>query len=266
MRTGLQYHTTDLRVDGHPVERLPQLGDALLVRTPEVHITDETLDARLREAHVDADVIIFLSKHKSESGRPTLTAHPMGNYGPAQFGGRPHRLTPSPAAYLSQALRCLARARAEHDFPAEVSFEATHHGPLLETPSMFLELGSSEREWEDPRGHRVLADAVRLLLSQPVPEHPIVIGLGGGHYGPRFTEAVLGRRVSVAHILPTYHAKDAQDIEALAEETVRASPGAEAVYYQDGTIPKEPRERWLAAFNAQGLATASSKDWPSLTP
>ena len=41
-------------------------------------------------------------------------------------------------------------------------------------------------------------------------------------------------------------------------------PGASAVYYQDGTVPKEPRERWLAAFNALGLPTASSKDWPPL--
>lgn len=264
LRGLLEARSTPLRFDGYVVEEFPGLGGARLVRTPQVHITDETIDERLREAGVHTDVIIFLSKHKSESGRPTLTAHPLGNYGAAAFGGQPHRLTPSPAAHLGQALRCLLRARDQHQFPAEVSFEATHHGPLLSTPAMFLELGSSQPEWEDARGHRVVADAVRHLLASPVPEHPVVVGLGGGHYGPRFTEAVLGRRVNVSHIVPTYHAKDAHDVEALAAEIARASPGLAAVYYQDGTIPREPRERWLAAFNAIGVPTATSKDWPPL--
>ena len=31
----------------------------------------------------------------------------------------------------------------------DVCFEATHHGPLLKTPTLFLEIGSTELEWEN---------------------------------------------------------------------------------------------------------------------
>ncbi|MGE4577817.1 MAG: D-aminoacyl-tRNA deacylase, partial [Candidatus Methanomethylophilaceae archaeon] len=32
------------------------------------------------EFGVDPEMVIFMSRHSSESGRPALTVHPIGNY------------------------------------------------------------------------------------------------------------------------------------------------------------------------------------------
>ena len=42
-----------------------------------------------------------------------------------------------------------------------VSLEATHHGPYLRAPSLFIEIGSTEAEWE-----RTDAAEVTLTLTQ----------------------------------------------------------------------------------------------------
>lgn len=238
--------------------------NVLLASTPTLHIQAEGLDAQLRSAGIQPELIIFLSKHKSESGRPTLTVHPVGNYAQAAFGGTPGRLTPTPGPWLSQALRCLKAAQEAADYAAEVSFEATHHGPLLDAPAFFLELGSAETQWADPAGHRVLADAVVRLVEHAPPDYPVTVGLGGGHYAPRFTEAALTKQIHFAHMLPTYHAKGVQDVDRIAAELARASPGATTVYYHDGTLPKSVRDRWLEALARHGLQRVESRTWPAL--
>jgi D-aminoacyl-tRNA deacylase len=110
----------------------------------------------------------------------------------------------------------------------EVTFEVTHHGPYLETPTLFIEIGSSEETW----GHRGAAEAIaRTLQAAEVTEHPVAMGIGGGHYAPRFTETSLTRKVSFGHMLPNY-AIDLQDLRDL-EEKVRLGAegsGARLVY------------------------------------
>lgn len=256
---------TGTMFQGRPVSGWDRNPKVLLASTPTLHIEAEGLDAQLRAAGVQPDVIIFLSKHKSESGRPTLTVHPVGNYGPAAFGGSPGRISPTSGPWLSHGLRCLHAARQAAEHPAEVSFEATHHGPLLDAPAFFIELGSAEPQWADPQGHAVVADAVVRLVERTPPDFPVTVGLGGGHYAPRFTEAALTKQVHFAHMLPAYHAEAAKDVDRLAAELVRASPGAGSVYYHDGTLPKTVRDRWLEALARQGLQRVESRTWPPLS-
>ena len=253
------------RFEDHAVWHYSSRPDVRLVTTSKHHIHAEALDGDLREAGLAPTEIVFLSKHKSESGRPTLTAHPLGNYRDAALGGKPGTLTPVPGASFTHMLRCLNWAKRRAAFPAEVSFEVTHHGPLLDTPAFFVELGSSDPQWKDPIGHAVLADAVtRFLESQPG-AYPIVVGLGGGHYGPRFTDAALTKEVHFAHLLPAYHADHVTDPIPLVAELKRACPSLSGVYYHDGTLKKENRERWLRAFGDAGVPQVESRSWPVAT-
>ena len=41
---------------------------------------------------VQADLCVVASRHKSESGRPALTAHSTGNWGKAEMGGQDNKL------------------------------------------------------------------------------------------------------------------------------------------------------------------------------
>src|SRR5882672_8330585 len=54
--------------------------DMILVSIPELHLNRDHLDRDL-ESSFDGrpDLVVYLSKHRSESGRPSLTVHPIGN-------------------------------------------------------------------------------------------------------------------------------------------------------------------------------------------
>src|SRR6266480_1673546 len=88
-----------------------RLRDMVLVTIPELHLDRDHLDRDLESSfHERVDLVIYLSKHRSESGRPSLTVHPIGNPGPAKFGGQPETLVPSTPEWMTAALRGLRHA------------------------------------------------------------------------------------------------------------------------------------------------------------
>ncbi|HVL86584.1 MAG TPA: D-aminoacyl-tRNA deacylase [Candidatus Thermoplasmatota archaeon] len=182
------------RFQGSPVEAW---GSLRIVRIAGLHIFAERLDEELSDAGLAPSVLAFASRHASESGRRSLTVHPIGNFGKAPYGGEPGALPPAAPSVQSFALRRLsAHARG---LPYDVTFEATHHGPLVAVPAFFLEVGSHESEWNDARAHEALA---RTLLDLPdAPEEPAVVGVGGGHYAPRHGDLTRKRRAAVGHVL-----------------------------------------------------------------
>src|SRR5207302_7080721 len=101
--------------------------DMILVTIPELHLDRDHLDRDLESSFNErADLVIYLSKHRSESGRPSLTVHPIGNPGLAEFGGQPETLVPSAARWMTAALRGLRHTGRAlgHD----VTFEANPQG------------------------------------------------------------------------------------------------------------------------------------------
>ena len=45
----------------------------------------------------------------------------------------------------------------------DITLEATHHGPLLDSPTLYLEIGSDEERWSDPGLEAFGAGNIRLL-------------------------------------------------------------------------------------------------------
>jgi D-aminoacyl-tRNA deacylase len=139
----------------------------------------------IRDSLLEGDVCIVASRHRSESGTPSLTVHSPGNYGIAGAGGSDRELGFAPALYLRKALKSLQDGRLEG---FEVCLEATHHGPTaLRHPMMFVEVGSTEKEWGDLAACRKAALAAKSLFEEDVEEMPVAIGLGGGHYCRKFS-------------------------------------------------------------------------------
>ena len=60
-----------------------------LITIKELHIYAEKIDEKW-ETKFDKKInnIVFLSRHKAASGRPSLTVHPIGNWGTAEYGGK----------------------------------------------------------------------------------------------------------------------------------------------------------------------------------
>ncbi len=234
-----------------------RLRDMVLVTIPELHLDRDHLDRDLESSfHERVDLVIYLSKHRSESGRPSLTVHPIGNPGPAEFGGQPETLVPSAPGWMTAALRGLRHAARPLGY--EVTFEATHHGPYLTSPTFFIEQGSTEREWADREASRAIAGA--LLDLRPL-EAPIAIGLGGGHYVPRHTDVALRKRIAFGHLLATYALAKASP--GLLEQAVERTEGATLAYLHRKALSKPEVRDIEQRLEALGLRIVREADLPS---
>lgn len=217
--------STGMFVDGAPIR---ELGDrAYLLARNERHIHDENLDARLPPELRKADLpMVFPSIHRSAAGTPAFTVHPLGNVGPsADVGGRPGELVPGAPRWMASALRALAREAPAIGLGA--TFEATHHGPYLDQPAFFAEIGYADAG-EPPPAAVAALDRVLLELEED-PADRVVIGVGGGHYVPHFTELALERSWAFAHLV-SRHAL-ARATPGYLDEVARKSPGAEGVLF-----------------------------------
>lgn len=131
----------------------------------------------------DPDLIVFLSKHRAESGVNAMCVHAIGNFGEARFGGRDGMLVPTHPTVLTALYRSLRAQKPETSLgPYEVSLEAVHHGPFTTTPSIFYELGSSESQWNDREAAHLMACAALDVLSEPLASRPSFFGFGSNHY------------------------------------------------------------------------------------
>jgi D-aminoacyl-tRNA deacylase len=143
------------------------------------------------------DLIVFASRHAGETG-PLLSAHVTGNFGPAEYGGHDGslaRAAPNAQATVFEALT----EHAPEDY--DVGLEGTHHGPTeIDTPSLFVELGSDEPQWNDPDGARAVAQAILALRGIDPDRKRVLTGFGGGHYVPRFERVVRETDWAVGHI------------------------------------------------------------------
>jgi D-aminoacyl-tRNA deacylase len=212
-------------LDGTPIRRLrPQV---YVVKRPGHHIFDERLDARLpRELREALPTLVFPSIHRSEQNVRCLTVHPLGNPGPtADVGGRPETLVPTDPRRMTATLRALDEAGGPLGLRA--TFEATHHGPELDLPAYFVEIGFGDDPGPPPEAVRVLAD----VIPEVVPEagDRVTVGVGGGHYAPHFTDLALKRRWAFGHLL-SKHA-----LETVRRPTVEAAlartPGADGAIF-----------------------------------
>jgi D-aminoacyl-tRNA deacylase len=188
------------------------------------------------DAGIDADLIIFLSRHSSVNPVPVLTVHATGNFGAAELGGSPRTLAPAAPAMMQATLRALT-----HHCPEgyRVSYEVTHHGPTeLCHPSFFVEIGSTEKEWVDPVAGRAVAEAV--LSAAPVNAIPL-IGIGGTHYAPRETSIALSTRGAFGHIASSLRQVTILDKEMVQAMIVQSS--AIAAYIDRKSLSSTDLER-----------------------
>ena len=165
-----------------------------------------TVDAQyLQDDFPGAQLVVFISRHSSQSGKPTLSVHTTGNFGEAELGGLPRTLSIAPAAAMQTALKSLSRLQKKLNLDYEVSYEGTHHGPSLNLPVMFVELGSSEPQWRDLKAAETVGDAAMATIAGfTASEGSAVLGIGGPHYNQKFTRMALADEAVFGHMIPKY--------------------------------------------------------------
>ena len=163
-------------------------------------------------------VVIFASRHRSESNEPALTVHWTGNStGRADFGGKPKSLPPTDPPRLRAALLALDAAKERRKLNYAVTLEATHHGPTeLGVPTLFVELGSTEKEWNDQEAAAAASEAIWAAATEPRAGKSAV-GFGGGHYCNKQCAAIRNDGYAFSHIFSKYF------FEEYDEELVRTA-------------------------------------------
>jgi len=126
-------------------------------------INSELIFAENIDNKINADLFIFISKHSAREDRKSLTLHPIGNFGKADLGGKEETLCIAPAVYLKNIFIELNKNAQNSDY--EVFMEATHHGPFLEKPALFVEIGTTEKEWEDKNAGNIIAKSLISIIK-----------------------------------------------------------------------------------------------------
>jgi D-aminoacyl-tRNA deacylase len=243
---------------------------AVLVTINKYHLYFDNIDVKVRNEllkHIpdlEIDTVIFASKHRSASGMKTLTVHPIGNFKKAEYGGKHEELVPAAPHAMTGALRILCQEAHELHLDHAITFEATHHGPYLETPSFFIEIGSDESAWNDPVAATAIAKTIMNTLELDIKDAntPVAIGIGGGHYAPRHSDVVRKKHVSFGHIIPSYALEGIND--KMLSMAVDRTPNIKFIYFHRKAMKKDRYRTLKSWFEDADQVVISSDDLEDL--
>ncbi|VVB78022.1 D-aminoacyl-tRNA deacylase [uncultured archaeon] len=195
------------------VERLKEIS--FTPQIPIIELSKETIfseDISVKKYPElrNIDFLVFASTHRSVKGNPSLSLHAPGNWRSADLGGQMGKVCKT-SAFVMKYLFCELNKNYEKDKDKlnqeyQITLEVTHHGPLTEIPCCFIELGSSEGEWQDKEAAKIIAKTILSLQNfNPASNNWVpAIGIGGPHYAPNFNKIQLNSSYAISHIIPEY--------------------------------------------------------------
>ncbi len=196
-----------------------ECGSVYLLLIEKIHIRADGIDSIFKKnTGFSIDDVLILSRHVSRSNTPAMTLHAIGIPGVLPYGeqgnsGGENGLLVPPSKYFASLFRrmnLLAREKKLNlDF--DLTLETTHHGPILTTPTLYIEIGSTENEWsrEDVADcwAEVISDVLVMFGGRSTyfnPDSDVMIGFGGGHYAPRHKAVILNSDINIGHIIANY--------------------------------------------------------------
>jgi len=202
----------------------------------------------------DVTAAIFVSKHVSSSGRAALTVHTTGNLTKeAKFGGNPEEVSYVDPSIIRHSLTALKAGISQAGIQIEVTMEATHHGPTnLSMPVCFVEIGSGEKEWNDPVLGEIASHAVISAIEKIGETYPSAVGFGGTHYSAKHTRICVGGDYAIGHLVSS-HSFDGGVSEQLISDTFSKTTGScnTAIVDWKG-LHSNDRRRLIASLEVAG--------------
>jgi D-aminoacyl-tRNA deacylase len=156
---------------------------------------------------------------------------------------------------MRDALKVMAKLREEMQLKYEVSYEGTHHGPSLSVPTMFAELGSSQKQWSDLEAAEAVAHASMEAVSKfGGLQTEAVLGIGGPHYNRKFTTMALENEVAFGHIIPK-HSISKIDLEITQQCIRKTLEKVVRIVLDWKGIKGDYKPRLIEMLNKTGLPT-----------
>ncbi|MCQ2086260.1 MAG: D-aminoacyl-tRNA deacylase [archaeon] len=249
-----RYEWEDIGSDG--VNAYALYDEMVMMTTDRMHIFAENIDQAAKDFGIKVDEMVFLSRHSSASGKPALTVHAIGNYKDNQMGGVYGTLVKSTPHTMTATLRSIKELNDNSEYG--VSFEVTHHGPYVDVPTMYMEIGSDESRWTDTHAADILVNA---FLRRNNENYVVAVGIGGGHYAPRFSDMALTHRIDFGHMIPAYQLKGSTDdeITEMINSAMRKS-NADVIYLHHNSMSESEERRIENLVDSLGFERVSSKD------
>jgi D-aminoacyl-tRNA deacylase len=243
------------------IANFSDLFNVRLVQTDKRLIfLDTQLELIAKEKIFSGDFIIFASRHQSKSELPSILTHSTGNWtDDNSHGGKPKSISFTSALMLRYAYNNLLNQKIAQKLNWPVDLEVDHHGPTeIESPAIFMELGSSETDWKNNIGARAVGNAIihtihdylvflfhniqldkylkrkenlsKKFLYEYIRSNTRLtnlifgIGFGGPHYARSFSKIYTSNDKSVflSHIMPKYNAinSNKEQIRKMIEKTL----------------------------------------------
>ena len=255
----------------NPVYQHTEIKNIIMITINDRKITHENLEEDVKEKlKISPKQAIFISRHTSKTGQPTLTVHPIGNYGTAEFGGKNNILVKSSPKIMTNLLRILNQNAIQEKLYHKVCFEVTHHGPYMSIPSLFIEVGSNKEEWVKNKPAKVVAKSLlehlkKYLYEENMPKDtPVVLGIGGGHYAPRFTDVSLEKNVAFGHMIPRYQIEAGNIDNTMLEQAIEKTPNIKGIYFHRKSLKKSQIRDYKQWFDQKSIPSISSKELTDL--
>ena len=236
---------------------------------PIIELKKETLYSEINTKKYpelkNIEFLFFASTHRSKKGDPSLCIHTAGNWRGAELGGKEGKICITSAFVLKYLFQKLNEKANEEKINEKykISMEADHHGPLVDIPSCFIELGSLENEWKDKIAARVIANTI---LSLQIIEYKDLknkgwkptFGIGGGHYCLNFNKIQLNSKYAISHVIPDYSFPANESIIKEAEE--KTIEQIKEVLIDWKSMKSEEREIIIEILNKKGLKYKKTSD------
>lgn len=198
------FESTNIMLLGNPVFQ----RDSLLLAT----IDTEIVSPPDLDAYFNPSAYVFLSRHRAESGIPSLTVHTTGNFTSEEYlGGRPREI-----GWINPDLQknyMIALNRRKNQLEGyQITIEATHHGPTsLRRPVLFVELGSSEKNWGDEHAGKMIGDALMEAIAERKTWEKVAIAFGGTHYPEKLNKLLVDSEFALSAVVAKYYLEGVDD-------------------------------------------------------
>lgn len=170
-------------------------------------IQEDSIYAENIDKKIPGDFFIFATKHQSKEARKTLSIHAPGNWKKADFGGKEGKICKTSAFFMKHLFQTLNQEVKKAKLDYEVTLEVTHHGPYIEKPCLFIEIGTIEEQWKDKKAGEIIARTINKAIKTFNPEKQNwtpAIGIASPHYCPNFNKIQLNSNYALSHIIPSY--------------------------------------------------------------
>jgi D-aminoacyl-tRNA deacylase len=203
------------------------------------------------------NVLIFLSKHSSKSKIPALTSHFTGNFSADRsLGGAAFEMGIAYPSFQKEYMNNLFLMKNKL-FKYDLTIESSHHGPTSSSnPILFIEIGSSEEEWNNKETARIVCECLIQTIQNVnkktnIEELEIAIGLGGNHYPQKFNNLILTSNVAFASIASKHNLKFINS-EMLNQMLNKSSEKVTSIYIDKKGMGSE-KNRILSLLRTQEL-------------